>query len=102
MNTVSRLLALPAVLAGRFLMGGRRRGLLAVLQTPLFFGLIVTVEDWYLFDYAMFALGNALQFDMQISGAVLYALSLALPEKAALRREAIRIKRTPVRLPRQL
>ena len=72
----------PAVL-GRFLLRGNRQGLLCVLIAPLFFGLLVTAEVWYLFDYVTFALGDPLQFDMMACGAVLYGLLMYLPKPLA-------------------
>ena len=87
------LLALPAALVGRFFIRNRRGGLLCVLLTPLVYGLIVTFEDWYLFDFVAFAIGGALQLDMQICGAALYAL-LLLPSQKAVRRERVQTART--------
>lgn len=77
------LFALPAALTGRFFLRGRRQGLLCVLLAPLFLGFIVTVEDWYLFDYVELSLGNALQLDMQVGGATLYALLMAVQKRVA-------------------
>ncbi len=79
------LFSLPAALIGRFFLRGRRQGLLCVLLTPLLFGLIVTVEDWYLFDFVELSLGNALQLDMQVGGATLYALLMYVQKRAVAR-----------------
>lgn len=70
---------LPGAL-GRFLLRGRRQGLLCALIAPLFFGLMVSLEDWYLFDQVRIGLGSPLQFDMQVCGATLYGALLYLPK----------------------
>ena len=73
------LAALPAAILGRFLIRGRRRGLLCTLLSPLFYGLMITLEDWYLFDFTKFSFGNMLQFNMQLCGAVFYVILLSVP-----------------------
>ena len=83
------LAALPAAILSRFLIRGRRRGLLCTLLAPLFYGLMIAVEDWYIFDFVHVCLGNALQFDMQLCGVVLYATLLAVPVRA------LTLRRTP-------
>lgn len=81
------LAALPAAILGRFLIHGRRRGLLCTLLSPLFYGLLVTFEDWYLFDFTKFSLGSVLQFDMQLCGAVLYVILLSVPVRGLVLRK---------------
>jgi hypothetical protein len=43
------------------------------------------LEDWYLFGFASIGLGDALQFDAQMAGALLYGalLLVPLPKRAA-------------------
>ncbi len=65
------LIALPAVVLSQLLPTGMRHKLLCVSAAPIFFGLTASLEDWYLFDKIEIFLGNTMQHNAQIFGAVM-------------------------------
>ncbi len=73
------LIALPAAFAARFLFPDARRALLVTQLSPLLYGAVVAVEDWYLFDYAFQNIGDAARFDAQICAAALLAALWYIP-----------------------
>lgn len=75
------LMCLFAVLAAGLLPLTARKGLLCTQLAPLFYGLIASVEDWYLFDFLHICIGNAVQLDMQLCGIVLFSVLLSLPKR---------------------
>ena len=73
------LVALPAAVLSRVCFKRPRVGLCMLLVAPLFYEFCVMLEDWYLFGFASMGLGDALQFDAQIAGALLYGALLLVP-----------------------
>ena len=70
-----------AALAG-MLFKRRGSGLLCALATPVFFGFLTMLEDWYLFDITLFSLGSPAQLDGQAWGGFLFCLLMSLPRPA--------------------
>lgn len=63
------------------LLPGRRLGLMHVLLSPFFYGFLLMLEDWYLFDMIHFSLGSPIQLDGQAVGMLLFCLGICvLPE----------------------
>lgn len=76
---IGLLVALPAAVISRICFKRPRVGLCMLLLAPLFYEFCVMLEDWYLFGFASMGLGDAVQFDAQIAGALLYGLLVLLP-----------------------
>ena len=73
------LVALPAAMLSRACFKRPRVGLCMLLLAPMFYEFCVMLEDWYLFGFASMGLGDAVQFDAQMAGALLYGVLVLVP-----------------------